>query len=490
MWAFSILDFTSGENSAKLFLSRDRAGEKPLFYEHNLHSFAFSSEAKTLQSNRKLNLDGLNSYLANGYVMNDQCLYDGIEKLPPAHNAILDIQSKTLKTWCYWQLPQDDSSSSKISIQKAAEDVYELLKASVQLRLRCDVPTGIFLSGGLDSSLIVAAARKVHPRNLQAFTVAMTGSHLDEVEYAKQVAQFFDLEHIVLELPKLDLAVIEKLGLLIDEPIGDSSIVPSFLICEQTSNFVKVVLGGDGGDELYGGYPKYQRNIAAQQQYKFVPKSLVQGIAKFASSLPTGMTGRNRLGSLKGGLEEIYVWDTSFFDPIARQRILKAGAILSDGDGFLNPENSRIIHSNETLLRRMMKSDFYSTLPNDYLVKIDRTSMAHGLEVRTPWLDVNLIEHAYGCIPDSMKSTATERRKVQNILAQKYLQPGYQTNRKQGFSIPMGEWLLDRRILELLDKLPSDIFNFDEVSSLISGYKNGRANGSRLFSLVMLAICL
>lgn len=488
MFAFAIYDQGGNDSSERLFIARDRVGKKPFYYRHEGFTFEFASELKALEPVAGIDLQALNHYLALGYVPFDLCIAEGIHKLLPGHIGIYECQTGTFTTRRYWDLPTG-RPKDKVTGQQLACESWDLLKDSVSLRLRSDVPTGVFLSGGLDSSLIVAAGSQVSDGPIKTFTISIPGSELDESSHARLVAEYFGTEHHVLELPKPSLTVLDELAPFVDEPLADSSILPTFLISKLTSEQVKVVLGGDGGDELYGGYRHYQQPLMDQHRFGWVPDWLLRYTGELAARLPAGIHGRNRIASLRGGIEQAGVWGTPYFDIDLRRRILQPEIVQVLGDDLDLPERRllQLIEQGNDVVDSLTKTDFDSVLPDDFLVKVDRASMANSLEARNPFLDYRVVEHAFGRIPSNWKVNQTERRRVQNLMAKKNLPKNFKLHRKQGFSIPMNEWLRKGDISGHLEDL-SESINRKELQKLIKGQKAGRANGSRLFALMMLAI--
>jgi asparagine synthase (glutamine-hydrolysing) len=489
MFAFAIYDAGDSSNREQLFVARDRAGKKPFYYRHAGVEFEFASELKAVTTTEGIDLQALNHYLALGYIPYDLCIAKGVKKLPPAHAGMFEFTTGTFKTWRYWSLPEYTPTEG-VSGEQFAEESWELLKDSVRLRLRSDVPIGVFLSGGLDSSLVTAAASEVSEQPIKTFTIAMPGSKLDESKYARLVADHFGTDHHVLELSRPSLNVLDKLAPFLDEPLADSSILPTYLVSKLTVDHVKVALGGDGGDELYGGYRHYQTSLNDIARFNWLPGLLVKCTGKLASKLPAGIRGRNRVASLRGGAGQAIIWGSPYFDTELRKRILHPDILNELSDDLNLPERclSELIQDDSDPIDSLIRTDFNSILPDDYLVKVDRASMANSLEVRTPFLDYRMVEHAFEKIPSTWKVDRTERRRVQNRMAMKYLPKTFELNRKQGFSIPMDEWMRRTNVHERLESLPEELINRRELDKLVKGLAMGRANGARLFALMVLAV--
>lgn len=493
MFALAILDQGEDVTPPSIFLARDRAGEKPLYYMQSKGALQFASELKALPHSGALELHALNHYLALGYVPADMCLFEGVHKLPPAHCALYNLQSGDLRQWRYWSLPANTASASADGHALALE-AGRLIEDSVRLRLVADVPVGVLLSGGLDSSLVAAAAARVSSRPIQTFTIALPGSPLDEAHHAQKVADYLGTEHHVLELSKPSLSLLDGLASYVDEPIADSSILPAWMVFGLARQQVTVALGGDGGDELFGGYTDYPTSLFDQNRWGFCPRALFKATAKIAAQLPAGVKGRNRIASMRGGPLQQMIWGRPYFDEQLRKRILSKDAWVQLSERETEPEEFllSLFNSGTTDMDKMTRAHFGSILPDDFLVKVDRASMAHSLEVRAPMLDHRLIEFCFSQVPDQWKVKDGESRRLQRMLAERWLPPDLDTKRKQGFSIPINEWLRsegEAKLMARMEALP-DIINMDEVRSLVRGHVSGRANGSRLFALIMLAIAM
>jgi len=489
MFAFAIWDKSRGAGREQLFVARDRAGEKPFYYCSEGSRFEFASELKGLRTRGSIDFQGLNHYLALGYVPGDLCIAEGVKKLPPASAGILNMQDGLFKTWQYWFLPENETRvNQSVDGDELAEQAWSLLLESTRLRLRSDVPTGVFLSGGLDSSLVTAAATQVSDTPVKTFTIGVPGSPIDESRYAKQISDSLSTDHYILNIDKPSLEILHDLAPFIDEPIADSSILPSFIVSRLTRSHVTVALGGDGGDELFGGYHHYQNILRSTKSLGRIPLTALNIVSRFAAHLPAGIRGRNWLASQRGGPAQSGVWGSPYFDVNLRLRLLNPDIVGQLKGELESPEyrSLALLQNSNSLVDGLTRQDFQQLLPDDYLVKVDRASMANSLEVRTPFLDHKLVEFAFSRIPSEWKCTVNERRRVQNRMAKKYLPSGFELNRKQGFSIPMDEWLRNTQLDFLIELLPKDIFNINYIRELLIGHRRGRTNGARLFALLML----
>ncbi len=493
MFAFAIYDQGTASQPPTLFFARDRAGEKPFYYSHTAESFRFASELKALGHCGQINLQALNHYLSLGYVPGDMCLFEGVHKLPPAHCGRLNLSTGELTISRYWVLPVNQPKLNMDGTELAGVAGL-LIEDSVRLRLVADVPVGVLLSGGLDSSLVVAAAARVSSAPVETFTIALPGSSLDEAHHAQKVASYFGTRHHVLPLDKPSLDLLDGLAPFIDEPIADSSILPAWLVFGLAHKQVTVALGGDGGDELFGGYSDYTTSIADDQRWGIMSKRVLRTVAGAASLLSAGVRGRNRIASLRGGAFQQLIWGRPYFDSQLRRRLLNAAAAAELGHSIEAPEHFllNLFRQGTDPLDCMTRTHFGSVLPDDFLVKVDRASMMHSLEVRAPFLDHRLIEFAFGQVPSHWKVQDGESRRLERLLAKQWLPEDLDINRKQGFSIPINEWLRnegEQGLMNRMDGLP-DVINIDEVLSIVRGHIAGRANGGRLFALIMLSIAM
>lgn len=493
MFALSIYDRGDDNTPPSLFFARDRAGKKPFYYFHEGNRFQFASELKALDTTSSIDISALNYYLALGYIPGELCLAKGVRKLPPAHAARLDMSTLKFQTWRYWNLPVN-SANPDTDGEKLADQAESLLMDAVKLRLISDVPVGVLLSGGLDSSLIVAAAARQSEGQVKTFTISLPGTRYDEGTYARCVADYFATEHHVLETRYASMDIINELSSFIDEPIADSSLIPAFMISKLTREKVKVAIGGDGGDELFGGYTHYLTTLTDQHRFAWIPSGLTKTASRIVSYLPSGVKGRNRIASLREGPLQQMIWGSPYFDIALRRRIFTDDQVSSPGFELDAPERWLLNLFKEGCdpVDSMTRTDFGSILPDDFLVKVDRASMANSLEIRSPFLDYRLVEFAFSCIPSRWKVFGGKTRLIQRILAKRMLPSNLSINRKQGFSIPMDDWLrVDkcRIIRNYMSYLP-EVIKRNEVESLIRGHMRGRANGARLYALLMLGIAM
>ncbi len=393
MFAFAVYD----KRAATVFLARDRAGEKPLFYRHAGGELRFASELKALLADpelpRRVNRVALDCYLAAGYIFGEHCILEGMQKLPAAHALLFNAETGALRIWRYWNLPDFDPGTPSQSEDDLVDRLESLLTESVRRQLIADVPVGLLLSGGVDSSLITALAVRAGHRP-KTFTVGFGAfPQFDETRHAGLIADHFGTEHTVLEAGEVKPELLPKLARQYDEPMIDPSMIPTYLVSEQISQRCKVALGGDGGDELFGGYYAASRVAALQQKYSGIPSIARGAAASLAVSWPVGSKGRDFLAQLGADPASDVPPFTPYFDKAGRNRLLPQHA-----DWPLAAEEIRQarVPSTPDPVQRVTRFDFANYMVEDILVKVDRASMLNSLEVRSPFLDVSVIEFAFG----------------------------------------------------------------------------------------------
>ena len=488
MFAFALYD----ARKQSVFLARDRVGEKPLFYHQTEDTLRFASELKAMLADatlpRRIDPDALDCYLAMGYVPGERCILQGFYKLSPAHALQFNLQSGQTKVWRYWQLPELNSAVAQEQVDEAAllDELENLLEDAVRRQMVADVPVGVLLSGGVDSSLVTAMAVRASSR-VRTFTIRFSGhGKLDETEHARLIARHFATEHVELEAQPTAADLLPHLASQFDEPMVDSSMIPTFLVSQMVRQHCTVALGGDGGDELFGGYDHYSRLLWMQNRLAPIPRPLRRAVS-FAAELllPVGLKGRNWLQGLGVDLRNGLPLIASCFDATTRRRLM---ARCADWPAVAESVVAGRMPLSPDLLQRATRMDFRNYLAEDILVKVDRASMLNSLEVRAPLLDYRLIEFAFGKVPSRLKATPKDKKILLKRLAVRVLPPKFDRQRKQGFSIPLAEWLKGGAFRKLFHEVLLDsqsIFDQRTVRGLLHGQDRGRSNGERLFSLVL-----
>jgi len=488
MFAFALYD----EKKQKIFLARDRVGEKPIFYKLEDSSLKFSSELKALMDyevgTQNISTDALDCYLGMGFVPNDMCILKGFFKLPPAHAMMINVQTFKKTIWKYWKIPKANIDHDLDEI-KLLDELESLLDDSVARQLISDVPVGVLLSGGLDSSLITSMAVR-HSNKVKTFNIGFAGhENIDETQHARLVANFFGTDHIELQADTSIAGMLPALAEQFDEPMVDSSMFPTWLVSNLVSQHCKVAIGGDGGDELFGGYEHYSRLLNIEQKTKYLPLNIRQPIANITSELiPLGFLGRNWktwVSAIGCDFNKTVPMIGCLFDKSTRSKLMGGYNNHSLIAENVYEEN---IPNCKDLLGRATRIDLKNYLAEDLLVKVDRTSMLNSLELRSPFLDYHLVEFAFGQIPANLKATKNNKKILLKRLASRILPPNFDNKRKQGFSIPLNEWLKSGPFKDLFWEtlLSKDcIFDIKEINRLLRDQERGRNNGERLFSLVL-----
>jgi asparagine synthase (glutamine-hydrolysing) len=489
MFAFAIYD----ADEQTMFLARDRAGEKPLYWGERNGTLVFASELKAimLDPSQVRRIEPLSQlfYLSYGYVPAERCILKGIHKLQPAHWMKWSLLTKQVVMSRYWDVPPpvEQGLADKAAL---TTELHELLKRSVAEQLEADVPVAVLLSGGIDSSVVTAIAASVSRSKVRTYTVSIPGHpRFDEAKYAKRVSEHFDTDHMELALGEASIDVMRLLAGQFDEPICDSSMIPTYLLAKTVSEQCKVVLGGDGGDELFGGYRMYQ---GALKQTRL--RSVLPGFTRSAVSLaarrwlPPGANGRNGLIGLRGEIADGIAQTGVMFDDGELHRLAPWAFGLA-GDTSPKRWRRQLVEPGRGMPGAAMVADFRSYMAEDILVKVDRASMLCSLEVRAPLLDYRIIEFAYRNVPNRFRATESERKLILKELAARLLPADLDLNRKQGFSIPLSQWLT-RDVLrawseECREQIKA-VLSEREVHAMIA---QERAELSeRLFGLVLLTL--
>ena len=441
MFAFAIYDVAR----RTLFMARDRAGEKPLYWARHRGGLVFASELKALMVDpefpRRLSAEGLAHYLTFGYVPGERCILEGVHKLKPAHTLSWQLGEESPTIRRYWDLPAAAPEESA-SPDQLTDQLQHLLGNAIREQLIADVPLAVLLSGGVDSSVVTALAVRASSQRVRTFTVTLPGHpRLDEQRFARAVATHLGTEHVELPLSQSSVDLLQTLAAQYDEPVADSSMIPTYLLARTVAQHCKVVLGGDGGDELFGGYLAYQSALRREQLQSRLPNGVRVLVGETARrALPSGATGRSTLMALRGTLA----------DGIAQSAVWTDAPELGRVSPWLAPRPPKqppkfwrrnLVEAERGLPGAAMATDFRSYLPEDILVKVDRASMLCSLEVRAPFLDPRVIEFAFRDVPNRMRVTSRERKVLLKRLARRLLPSELDIDRKQGFTIPTAQWL-------------------------------------------------
>jgi len=495
MFALAVWDRTP----RRLLLARDRVGIKPLFYYHDDERLLFASEIKAILQHpavpRELDLVGLHHYLSLNYAPAPHTLVKGVRKLPPGH--ALTVQDGQVKVFDYWDVaPSDDAPREGIE-----ERIVEELRDSVQRRLMSEVPLGIFLSGGIDSSAVATLAQHVSPECIKTFSIGFEERSFSELDFARITAERIGSDHheLVVRCELDDL--LPKLVWHNDEPSGDSSMVPTYFLCKFAREHVTVALSGDGGDELFGGYETYPAHKIARA-YRWLPRPLRRLIRQACHRLPVSAKKVSFEYKAKRFVDRAelplprahYLWNGLFEeeDKLCLYRDDVADALL-DVDTF-DTFAPFFAGDRQDDLAWYLHADFKRYLPDDILVKVDRMSMANSLEVRTPFLDHHLVELA-SSIPAGLRVRGLRKKYILKRALAGWVDPRILRRKKQGFSIPIYLWLRNELRPLLTDVLSPDrvraqgVFDPKAIETLLDEHFSGRRNyGFELWALLVFGL--
>ena len=447
MFAFALWDC----HRRRLVLGRDRLGIKPLYFYRDAEKLIFGSELKAILAHpgveRNIDPAALEEYLAFGMVCGSSSIFRRIEKLPPAHVLVVGPDTLDRPARRYWQLRMEPDH--KPTAEEWQERIRAKVAETVRMHLIADVPVGSFLSGGVDSSIIVASCAGQTNGPLQTFSIGFREESFNELPFARQVAEQFGTRHVEEVVTPDAVTLVDQMAHYYDEPFADSSAIPTLLVSQLAARSVKVVLSGDGGDEAFGGYARYAHDLKEAALRNWLPgwfRRIVLGpVARRwpkVDWLPRPLRAKTRLTNLSLDPGEAYGNTMSLCRlPLRRQLLARDMAAGLNGH---RPEH-RFIHGFQTApandpLGGMIAADVGVTLPDDFLVKVDRASMAHGLEVRPPLLDHELFELA-ARIPSHFKVHRGETKWILKQAYQKQLPADVLWRPKHGFEIPVDTWL-------------------------------------------------
>ena len=485
MFAIALYD----EKKHSLLLARDRLGKKPLHYALHQGKLLFGSEIKTILALHpelaEVDHEGLLQYFYFGYIPDPHTAFQRIRKLPAGH--LMEFRDDEIKIRQYWDVPEYGTHPA-ISEEECLVELERRLEEAVRIRLISDVPLGALLSGGVDSSIIVALMARTSAKPVKTFSIGFRAEQFNESEYARMVAERFGTEHhdLILE-PDLEETLTYLSGMM-EEPFGDSSMLPTYYVCRMARRQVTVALSGDGGDELFAGYDRY---LVAMERPKFDPLQRWLGPLyrdRIHGLIPAGMYGKNLAWNASLNDRDRYLDGISFLPALHRERDLFTPEFLASAKRLPDPllEWQRLYDGApaQDRLSRLLYLDTKTYLNSDILTKVDRMSMATSLEVRVPMLDHEVVEWVTS-LPVEWKFRAGVRKHILKKLAERLgIPPALLHRKKQGFQLPLVEWmrnevkskfwgiLLEPRTLE------RGYFKPDAVRALIDEHVRGRRNRS------------
>jgi asparagine synthase (glutamine-hydrolysing) len=462
MWAFAIYDHPR----ARLFCSRDRFGEKPFYYTKAKDLFAFASELTALIAHpgvrRNVSHRGLQKYFGYGYIPAPRSIFEGVSKLPAGCSLFFDVRSAEVKVAKYWDFELAPFSETP---PKPEEEwggrLRELLDRAVKRRLIADVPIGVFLSGGIDSSAVTAfASRHVGPGNLKTFSVGFYEKSFDESKFGALVSSRFETDH------RMEFLSVERTHQImgrclaqLDEPLGDNSILPTYLLSEFTAKQVKVAIGGDGGDELFGGYDPFQALSWARWYDRLFPRPVHAAIKALFNRLPISYANIALDFKIKRALRGLdyaaHLWLPVWMAPVDRQGLQELFEEPIDLEDLYSEavEQWEICKQTDLVDKTLQ---FYTKLylQDDILMKVDRASMMHGLEVRAPFLDIELVDFVRR-IPSRYKFRNGKTKFILKAALAGVLPREILRRRKKGFGTPLGAWIRNGALPVQTPNLPS-----------------------------------
>lgn len=496
MFALAIWD----ERQQVLFAARDRLGKKPFYWSKNGQGLVFGSEIKALLVDPAVSPQpdhaALDAYLRHQYVPSPATAFQNIQKLPPGHWLLCDRNGQ-LTTGCYWQPPLAQAGPERTA-EEVEEELCQRLSECVRLRMISDVPVGAFLSGGIDSGLVVALMAQLSPKPIRTFSVGFRDEKFNELPFARMVAERYATDHQELILSPDVQELLPRLVEHYNEPFADSSAVPSFCVAQAARQHVTVALTGDGGDESFGGYSHYQQ-VLAWQRFDFIPlgmrRLLTLPFDRFLSLVPyqTSLARvRRGLRSIAGNLPQRYQLQMSILKPEERDFLYTPQFRRLVAQGSRPPLASPAWTPDMDSLAWMMRHDQGRYLPDCLNVKTDVASMANSLELRSPFLDHRLVEFAAG-LPSHLKLRSGTGKWILRRLARRLLPEPLLTKPKTGFSIPLASWLrgpLKGQVEHyLLDAVAErrGLFRANSVRFIWEEHLQGRRDWStRLWELLMM----
>jgi asparagine synthase (glutamine-hydrolysing) len=483
MFAFAVWD----SKRETLLLARDRLGIKPLFYARLPGGIAFASELKSMlqvpQIERRVSWASLGHFLTFGGSPAAESIVDGVHKLEPGR--LLTMAHGHPRVEQYWNI--QFSSDSQVSENDLVDQLRALLRESVDIHMRSDVPIGAFLSGGIDSSAVVATMTSLLNRPVKTFSIGSSVASFDELKYAREVARAFRTEHYELVIEPHAANILEDLAWFQDEPLADSSLIPTYMVSKLAAEHVKVVLTGDGGDEIFGGYDRY---LVEQHERKRdrLPRALSSTLGAIGRALPEGTRGRNFLRHLSYEGPRRYVDSLTAFDAMDQSRLLEPAA--REQVFRTDPLANALLDLRKTndWLSALQYWDLQCNLPLEILPKVDRMTMAHSIEARPALLDHRLVEFA-ASVPPHLRLRGTTTKFLFKQAMRGVLPDSIIDRSKQGFAIPLGQWFKGDWSGFVRDLLLSDtcrqrgIFSPVYIARLLQLHDRGRDLSVHLWAL-------
>lgn len=471
MFAFVIYD----KKKHQFFGARDRIGQKPFYYYHNGKDFEFASQISSIQlhnNNLSISEHAINSYITWETIPDPLSIFNEIHKLLPGNSFVFDLQSGKLETKQYWDIDYKGEYIFKGDYDEAQSELKRLLSDAVKIRMFADVPVGVFLSGGVDSSIVAAMATHAYDTKVKTFSVKFNDKGFDESIYAKKVAEHLQTDHNIIECNYNEgIGLIENFHHYFDEPFADSSAIPSMLLAKHTKKQVTVAISGDGGDESFSGYHRYNW-INRGSKFMKIPYPLRLILSKL-----TGLAPHYRLKIISQFMAYTSV-ESIYIDS-------KTDKSFSRKAGSKNPkevdELKYLLHNNKNLIERVSDFDIKTYLNWDINTKVDRSTMAYSLEARSPFMDYRIVEFARS-LPTEYKFKGKNQKRILKDVLYQFVPKEYFDRPKAGFTMPFENWfrqdLKDYVLTELdtksLKKIPG--INLHDVINKINRHMDGSAN--------------
>jgi asparagine synthase (glutamine-hydrolysing) len=480
MWAFAIFD----RRQNRLFLSRDRFGEKPLYWHKGENVFAFGSELRVLLAHPQIRPSiarlSVQKYFAYGYIPAPATIYSGIEQLPAGQSLFFDLATRTIRRERYWSFVLDPQESSRTSEAEYANGIREHLSRSVAQRMVADVPVGLLLSGGVDSSAVTYFAAKAS-QQVTSFSIGFDEQSFDESHYAGIVAKLTGSHHIVdqLSLSQADRLLPELLARL-DEPMADSSLLPCYLLFRHVGHHMKVALGGDGSDELFAGYDTFRALRWAKLYNTAVPRRLRHPLRMVAGMLPVSHRNMSLDFKIKRALRGLDypqpLWNSAWLGPLAPAELTEIMRGPMDMEEIYSEAYAAwTACQQDNLVDKTMQFYVELYLQSDILTKVDRASMMHSVECRAPFLDLDLVNYIRR-IPSRYKLRHGRTKHVLKLALKGILPDDIIDRPKKGFGVPIGKWLADGAIAP---DIKGDLRNYVDPArfqQLVDDHRAGRAD--------------
>jgi asparagine synthase (glutamine-hydrolysing) len=495
MFAFALYD----KGSHTIIFARDHFGKKPLYYFVDDEMLIFASEIKALLMypgiKKKLNIDwqAVEKYLMYGYIPSPHSIYREVKKLEPSTLLKIDLITLTLlKKYRFWHL-ENIAINNDISQSDAINTIDTLIHQAVEKRLLAsDVPVGTFLSGGIDSSLITTIASEYSP-GIETFSIVYDNSRFDESYYAKKVGKSLNIHQTLIHFKNsLAKSLLEEILFYMDEPFADASLLPTTFLSKHTGKKVTVSLSGDGGDEIFGGYAKYNAQLIAELLRKTTVTKAVALLAPLLSYFPMDESLREGMRKFATSISEDFhirhfIWGSGSFTIDELQLLLKrfsgSNAIFSESKNYVKKWRQHDFGN------ALLYLDSKIQLPDWYLAKVDRASMSQSLEVRSPLLDKNLAEFAFS-LPSDYKFNSRNNKILLKKYAKKYLPDEIINRKKMGFGLPLNQWMrtiFQKQIEDSFMYLPEELFQKTYINLLWKEFLSGeKDHGTKLWRLFLL----